>query len=76
MLSAIEFDRQLEPGTGEIDDVAADRVLPAKASSLGSSRKARQSCFSTSVASRRNRRAMCVRFLSRIDALYLTPSPR
>jgi hypothetical protein len=30
VLTAIEFDRELEAGAREIDDVAADRMLPAK----------------------------------------------
>jgi len=34
VLPAVELDRELQSGTGEIDNIAPDRLLPAEAVAL------------------------------------------
>ena len=53
VLAAVEFNRELATGAGEIDDMRSDRMLPPS-----------HIAFSASVAARRSRRAVRVRLFS------------
>jgi hypothetical protein len=65
VLAAIDLDRELVCWAGEIDDVTADRMLPAKRFPTKVSRSAFHKRRSASVACRRSLRAIWVRSLMR-----------